>query len=184
MCESYSYTYILNDERKTIELPKIIILNEVLDEMIMLSKINDDENSKLWSRSGLAYDVFRNLIDMGLARTEMNAFDDKHEVMCVLKPPSESSYADAEIFKSIEYLHSKAKVTLGKFDFFEYIDKDKHKVINKDITREIQLDNELKRTLLITDDIKIKDKMNIRCYKGVDVMRIFEFNTKMNDIKL
>lgn len=189
--ENYFYTYILNDERKTIELPKIIILNEVLDEMIKLSKIYDNNDSKLWSRSVLAYDVFRNLIDMGLARTEMNAFDDEHEVMCVLKPPRKSSYADPEIIKNIEYLHSKTKISLGKFGFKEYQDKDtnenkytKYKEISKDITHEIQLDNDIKKTLLITNDGDLKKILIARGDSNVDIISIFEFNTKMNDIKL
>lgn len=179
------YLLKINNREVIIKLPKIIILNSVLDELIKFSKIDNPDQEKRWRRALLAYDIIRGLFEKKLCRTEINAYDLNNKPVCILKSPG-YVYADNDIINNISLLHENVIHKIGKYEKIKNDKNDKYYYgINKDKESEIEYHIAKNCTLLITDDVKFIDKIkSVFTEQQLSVLRIEEFNSIIENIEL
>jgi len=83
-------------------IPKIVLHNYVIDELIHWSKAIDPFKPVFWKAGLLAYDVIRGLFQDNLVRTEFNSFSKgSNTPLCLLGRTGLSSFADPKLVKYI-----------------------------------------------------------------------------------
>lgn len=179
--KKYTYQFQINGSTKRLECPRIIILNDVLDELYKHSKVLNNERPLKWKYALLAYETFRVLINDGLARTEINAIDIENNPVWVLnKHPF--PYADDVIIKEIHRIHTPQTHPTELFRLKKNLDPqkdDQKKFIKINATR--LEDKGL--TLIVTDDGDLRKRIDNENFSDVTVLNITEFNKKLNEIK-
>jgi CheY-like chemotaxis protein len=83
-------------------VPKVVLVNFVLDEIIHLSKEENPDKRYFWKSGLVAYDVARGLFQDSLARTEFNSFQERSlKPECALRRTREDAYADPRLINDI-----------------------------------------------------------------------------------
>lgn len=110
--EASSHTLAVGGATFSVTVPKLVFLNFVVDELIEKSKTMAVDNPAIWKTGLFAYEVIRTLFGKGLARTEINSFDDLGAPEYVLRKPETEHYADDEIMYDIVNIISQRRFEL------------------------------------------------------------------------
>lgn len=174
-------------------LPKVIVVNDVFDEIYKYSKINENDLKNIWKYALLTYEIFRILLDKNKIRTEINSVN-KNDMPVCKSYRKEHVYADGFLINELSNLYRKRTCTLFSLKndgLFEYSkDKEGKKMRGeKNIIKNeaIYLNTDKDKTLIITYDGPFINKINEIFRPEIEnglisVQRIQEFNNSFKEI--
>ncbi len=183
ICGTQQHTISVNGKVIEMDIPKLVVLNFVLDEVIEKTKIVDNFQPKSWKRALLGYSIIRALFDNDKnVRTEFCFVDNAGIPKTRLQVPASRHYADPVIIEEI------VRIISGD----DFVLKQGSAPVN------ISYKTQKPKVLLICDENpngkgaskKLPSLLNNRINaldapKGsVEIFRLLEFNKKMNEIEL
>ena len=104
ICGTKMRQFEVDNDLVQLQTPQLVVINEVLDEIMKLSKKTGDSgmSGKNWKRALIGYDIIRSIFeDSQRIRTEFNTLDAQHCPAWELLRPKQDAYADDALIDEI-----------------------------------------------------------------------------------